>query len=156
MVSLGHGEDRVVNGQLTAFRVSLVLLDLLLLLLLLLLLSLTAGPVAVVRTTHLHLLLAETATVGTVWRRWIGKSARTANTRSATALVSVGRSTALPRSFRHPTVTYRYTRRGEKTKTHTSINPISTQFDRVDSRPLSSRVSTRKLRKFNGPVGEIK
>lgn len=70
VMGLRYSQDRVVNSQLAALRVSL-LLKLLLLMLMELLLRLTdsAVTVAVARSANLHWLLAlQTATIGTVGR----------------------------------------------------------------------------------------
>lgn len=139
MMSLRHCQNCIVNGQLATLWVSLLLLlllnllDLLLLLLLLMdeLLRLTASAVAITVATDLHLLLTEAATIGTIRRGRISKSARTANSCAAAAFVTVGRSATFPRSFWYSTITNRYTKK-------TSITSVISIF-------IRSRLVSRKI-----------
>lgn len=140
VMSLRHAQNSVVNGQLATLGISLLLLlllnllDLLLLLLMNeLLLRLTASAVAVtVVVGDLHLLLTEAATIGTVRRGRISKSARTANSCAAAAFVTVGRSATFPRSFRYSTITNRYTKKDINHICYLRFFPLTTGFTKED------------------------
>lgn len=141
MVSLRNSQDRIVNGQLSTFGITLLLLLLLWELLWLLLLTATVTD---------RLRLSNTTTVWAVRRRRICETAtRTANT-TATVVTSARWSSTLPRTFRYPTVAYRCMCKTNKTTRST------TRFDGVTHSHTHGRASGPFPFSDKGGSGDIK